>query len=174
MPKSEMIFKTPYGDHKRGVIPSGSGKMPEYKYTRDSYGRKVLEKTGERDLYAEIQAEYEATKIENILSRAIAGDVSGLSAVGDYYDTTSMPNNLIDAMAQIQKLENLWLNLPMEIKNKYNNSVEEFIGASGSKEWCEDMGLVAPEKAPELKTPEVAGAYGEAKGAVAEGAINES
>ena len=126
------------------------------------------------DLYAEIQAEYEATKIENILSRAIAGDVSGLSAVGDYYDTTSMPNNLIDAMTQIQKLENLWLDLPMEIKNKYNNSVEEFVGASGSKQWCEDMGLVQPEKTPELKTPEAAGAYGEAKGAVAEGVTNES
>ena len=62
----------------------------------------------------------------------------------------------------------------MEIKNKYNNSVEEFVGASGSKEWCKDMGLVEPEKGPELKTPEAAGAYGEAKGPIAEGASNES
>lgn len=159
-------FKTPYGEHKRGVIPSGNGKMPEYKYKRDNYGRKILEKVGERDLYEEIQAEYEATKIENILSRALAGDVSGLSAVGTYVDTTSMPNNLIDAMQQIQNLENLWLTLPTEIKNKYNNSVEEFVGASGSKEWCIDMGLAEPEKTPDLKTPETAGAFGEEKGAV--------
>ena len=173
MSKAEMLFKTPYGEHKRGVIPSGNGKMPEYKYKRDSYGRKVLEKVGERDLYEEIQAEYEATKIENILSRALAGDVSSLSAVGTYMDTSSMPTNLIDAMDQIQKLENLWLDLPMEIKNKYNNSVEEFVGASGTKQWCEDMGLAQPEKAPERVTPETAGAFGEAKGAVPEGATNE-
>ena len=42
----------------------------------------------------------------------------------------------------MQNLENLWETIPQEIKNKYNNNLEEFIGASGSDGWLRDMGLI--------------------------------
>lgn len=168
-------FRTAYGDRIRGIIPEGTRTENIYEYRVDSYGRKVLEKSGERNIWEEIQASLEETKIENILARAAAGDGSVFRADGIYLDCTAMPTNLIEARQQIQNLENLWAKIPNEIKNKYNNSVEDFISASGSKQWLDDMGLggVKLEK-DEMPTPDKAGILGEKQGAVKEETINES
>lgn len=159
------IFKTPYGVRKRVYIASGDGMENEYGYAVDKYGRKILEFKGQKDLYNEIQMSLEETKIENILARAMAGDTSGLSANGQYMDTTTIPNNLIEARQAIQNLENMWSALPQELKNKYNNSVEEFVGASGSDSWLRDMGLLSDKPMEELneskETPDEAGALGQ-------------
>lgn len=142
-------FRTPYGEHERVHCPSGTGIETEWGYVIDNYGRKILEATGERNIYAEIQMHLEETKIENILNRAMAGDTSGLAANGTYMDTTILPNNLIEARRQMQQLENTWAVIPQDIKNKYNNNLEEFIGAAGSDQWMVDMGLMeAGEKNP--------------------------
>lgn len=140
--QSKPLFKTPYGERMRVFIEAGTGLENEYSYTVDTYGRKVLQCTGQKNLYEEIQMSLEDSKIENILNRAMAGDTSGLSANGTYMDTTQIPNNLIEARQAIQNLENMWTNLSPEIKNKYHNDVEEFVGASGSDGWLRDMGLL--------------------------------
>lgn len=140
--KTKTLFRTAYGGRERKTIPTGTGIENEYSYVVDNYGRRVIEKTGERNLYEEIQLHHEETKIENILNRALAGDTSGLAANGTYMDTTLMPNNLIEARKQMQMLENTWAGIPQEIKAKYNNNVEEFIGAAGSDAWMVDMGLM--------------------------------
>ena len=135
-------FKTPYGEHPRVHAPSGSMMQDVYTYQIDKYGRKELQKTGETNLYETIQASLEETKIENILSRAMAGDVSAMRANGTYIDTTMIPNNIIEIKKAINNMENLWYGLDQETRNKYNNSMEEFVGASGTDKWLKDMGLI--------------------------------
>lgn len=134
-------FKTPYGVHERKRVPTGNGMENTYGYERNAYGRKILVKTGERNQYEEIQASLEETKIENILARAAAGDNSVFRPNGIYSDTSIMPHNMIEAMQQIQDLENMWGGLPTDIRRKYNFSVDDFIARSGSEEWLKDMGL---------------------------------
>lgn len=131
---------------EKKVTPNGRPEANEYGYEIDKYGRKILKKTGETNLYAKIQESLEETKIENILKRAAIGDTSVLRPDGIYADLTEVPSNLIEARQAMQNLENIWNGLSNDIKRKYNFDVEEFIGASGSDSWLRDMGLLEEHK----------------------------
>lgn len=106
-------------------------------------------KTGETDLYAKIQEGAEDTKLDNIIAKITQGDTSMVRPDGIYGDLTQAPSSLLEAMQQIQKLENIWGSLDNDIKRKYNFDMEEFIGASDTEQWARDMGLLAPETTPE-------------------------
>ena len=139
---TKTIFKTPYGEREPYYTEPGNGVLETYAYEIDKFGRKVLVKTGEENLYEKIQESLEETKIENILKRASIGDMSNLRPDGIYADLTEMPNNMIEARQAIQKMENVWADLPNEIKAKYNYDVGEFVAASGSEKWLRDLGLL--------------------------------
>lgn len=157
MPKKEpeIMFRSAY--NYSNVIWKDGTEMPfshvyttepgrpmqnEYAYKINEYGQKVLEKIGEKDLYAEIQASLEETKIENILARVANGDMSDFRPNGIFADTTEIPSNLIEARQAMQELENTWNKLPNDTKRKYDFDVEKFIGQSGSESWLRDMGLL--------------------------------
>ena len=57
-------------------------------------------------------------------------------------DTTNMPKDFIEARKMMQNLENMWKDLDRKIKEKYNYDLDEFMAASGSDQWLEDMGLI--------------------------------
>lgn len=147
---TKTTFKTAYGEREAWATPSGEMVLPTYEHKINEYGEKHLEQTGEKNIYAEIQTYLEESKIENAINRVIAGDVSALRPDGNYIDCTTMPKNLMEAQQIIQDMSNIWQKLPIELRSKYNHSVEEFVAASGSKKWLEDMGL-APEVEP-IKT----------------------
>lgn len=170
---SKVIFRTAYADHERVPVESGSPIENEYGYEIDSYGRKVLVKTGETDLYAKIQLSLEETKIENILARCTAGDTSMLRPDGIYADLTEMPNNLIEARQAMQKLENTWNGLGAEIKNKYNNSLDTFIANAGKETWLRDMGLLPAEAKAVAEMEKVADTAKAPKTIDAGGEVNE-
>ena len=138
----ELPFRTAYSGQVKSECPSGSPYQDEYSYKIDSYGRKILEKTGETNLYAKIQESLEETKIENILKRAVAGDTSMLRPDGIYADLSEMPSNLLEARQAMQELENTWNGLDNDIKAKYHYDLDQFIGQSGTEGWLRDMGLL--------------------------------
>lgn len=144
---TKIEFRTAYSPKERHYTEPGRQMQDEYNYKVDKYGRKILVKTGETNLYEKIQASLEETKIENIIARVTSGDTSMLRPDGVYADLTDMPNNLIEARQAMQNLENLWGTLDNEIKRKYHFDVEEFIGASGTDGWLRDMGLLKEEPA---------------------------
>lgn len=139
---TKLPFRTAYSGQVRHNTNPGRAMQNEYGYVIDKFGRKILIKTGETNQYETIQEALEETKIENILQRASIGDMSVFRPDGIYEDLTQLPTNLIEARRAMQNLENLWETIPQEIKNKYNNNLEEFIGASGSDGWLRDMGLI--------------------------------
>lgn len=162
--QSKLPFRTAYSGQIRKPTAVGQQTANIYEYIIDNYGRKILQKTGETNVYEKIQENLEETKIENILARASMGDNSVFRPEGIYADTTEMPSNLIEARQAMQNLENTWNGLPNDIKRKYNFNVEEFIGASGSQTWLEDMGLITkevphetPAVEPKAETKEVKG-----------------
>ena len=118
MSTTKIPYKLPYGEHTKTHPPTGNGIENVYQYERNAYGRKVLTKTGERNQYEEIQANLEETKIENILKRAAAGDDTVFRPNGIYTDTTIMPHNMVEAMQRIQDMQNMWSEVPKEIKAK--------------------------------------------------------
>lgn len=152
---AKLPFLTAYGERKDCKIPCGSKEEPIWEYKINAKGQKVLEQVGTENIYEKIQSFAEESKLENVLAKCIQGDTSVLRPDGIYGDITNLPKNLIEARQAIQNLENTWAKIPQEIKNKYNNDVELFIGKSGTKEWQEDMGLI-PVKLKENPIEKVA------------------
>lgn len=149
MANKNPIFRTAYNyerEEHKGKTPTGLPEVETWEYKINEYGQKKLVVTGKTNVYEKIQAALEETKIETVLKRATAGDTSMLHPDGVYMDVTQLPNNLIEARQAMQNLENVWGNLPNEIKEKYHFDVEEFIGASGSDSWLRDMGLIGETK----------------------------
>lgn len=144
-------FKRPYEIHERSISPSGEKEENTYGYEINKAGQKILAVNGKVNVYDKIQEYVEETKIENILARAATGDTSVFRPEGIYGDMTTAPANLIEAREMMQKLENTWNSLPNEIKNKYNNDVETFIGQAGNISWLEDMGLITKDTPKEIK-----------------------
>lgn len=145
-------FKTVYGEHDRVLAPAGEVMASEYGYTLDSHGRKVLEKTGERNVYEEIQSYAEDCKIENILKRVAVGDMSDFRPQGIYQDISDIPTDLNTAQAEMMKVEAMYNALPAETKAKYHNSVTEFIAKTGTESWLIDTGFIQP-KAENTEAP---------------------
>lgn len=151
MSKQENKFRTAYSTSIRINCPSGSEMQNEYAYEINGKGQKQLVKTGETNRYQKIQEALEETKIENILKRVAAGDTSDFRPEGIYEDVSKIPNNLIEARKEMQKIENLWNRLDNEIKAKYNWSVDEFMAETGKAQWLVDAGFVTEQKT-ETKT----------------------
>ena len=155
--KKEIPFRTAYSAWIKHTTPSGEGIIEEYNYEYTKDNRKELVKTGETDLYKQIQSHHESTKIENILARVAVGDMSDFRANGIFADTTGLPTNLIDAQKNIQKVENFWDMQPREIKEKYKNDVNLFMADIGNESWLINTGLLNPtadEPTPAVITPE--------------------
>lgn len=128
----------------------GSREANDYKIIIDERGHKKLEFVGTHDIYEQIQSYAEECKIENILARAAAGDPNILNQrQGFYADITNTPKDLKEAQDSILKLSNGFYQLPAEIREKFDNSLEKFVQQFGSDEWADAMGFKETgEKAP--------------------------
>ena len=122
---------------------TGNGKEPEYSYRIDENGIKTLEKTGEIDVYAQIQSYLEETKIENIIKRATY-DPEAIGSQewmnGETTDISNITTNYHEWKKMINKAEESFNALPAELKAKFDNSVEKYVGEYGSENWAEKLG----------------------------------
>lgn len=140
---------------KRHYTEPGSTEANDYQITIDKKGHKVLKQVGTHDIYEEIQSYAEECKIENILARAAAGDQDALNKrKGFYADITDTPKNLMEAQNSILKLKHGFDELPAEIREKFDNSVEKFVNDFGSEAWAEAMGF-KEVKNEDMKVAEV-------------------
>lgn len=112
----------------------GSGMKYTYKMHVDDDGKRELRKSGEYNLYAEIQSYKDSTSIDFILSRFMNGDETALSrAQGIYGDFTTMPRTLAELQQRVIDAEDLFNSLPLDIKEKYNFSASEFFAQLDSE-----------------------------------------
>ena len=142
-------FRSAYSKPIRIHTATGNGMQDEYGYELNKKGIKELVKTGEKNLYAEIQSYAEEVKIENILKRAAIGDMTDFRPDGIYQDISEIPTNLNEAKAEMMKIEKIWNNMDTETKAKYDWSLENFISEAGKESWLYDTGLL--EKPVEKK-----------------------
>lgn len=110
--------------------------------------------SGKTNVYEKIQADAENANIENILTKILStGDTSLLQQrKGEFLDLTEVPTNIFEAQQKIQEAEKTFLELPMEIRQEYNNNFNEYLKDVGSEKWLTLVGL--KEKTPEKITPE--------------------
>lgn len=110
--------------------PCGDRYEPVYDY-RIVNGKKCLCDTGERsDLYEFIQSNAEQCDIKGIISRCT--DVSSLCAkVTQFFDASSLPDNMQDFLNLRIKLETNFQKLPISERAKFGNNLEYYISNLG-------------------------------------------
>lgn len=153
-----MEFKTQYSPRERIHPCPGSRIKKLYSGRYDANGRVVLEEKGTEDLYAYIQSFADSVDINVILARFASGDTEALScAQGFYADVTDFPTNMSDALNRINECEKMFRLLPLEVRQKFDCSFEQFLSQSGTNDWLEKMGMVEHSvvEAPQADAPVV-------------------
>lgn len=152
-----MTFPTQYTMHDRVAACVGSPVREIFAGRYDVNGRVVLEKKGEEDLYAYIQSFKDSVDINVILARFTNGDTEALSRVqGFYADVTDFPSNMAEALNRINECEEMFKSLPLDVRQKFDCSFEQFLSQSGSAEWLDKMGMSGNvEDTPQVDAPVV-------------------
>ena len=131
-----MAFKTRYSKPTFKPSPAGSEEMMTYKLRLTKSGKKVLVEDKKINIYNIIQEDREEADLHTVINRAVNGDLNAIQrlqaqASGEkgIVDLTKMPNNLIEAKQMLIDADKEWLSLPLEVRQKYNNSKTEFLAA---------------------------------------------
>lgn len=122
-----------------------------YLWELNEKSEKVLTLDQTIDQQAEIDSYLEETKIENIIRRAsIDPDIAARlipDMGGGLQDATEMPENLMELQNIMLRAEQIWEEVPKEIKLKFDNNVDKFVSSFGTIEWAKNLGIYAePEK----------------------------
>lgn len=123
-----------------------------YLWEINEKGEKVLTLDQVIDQQAEIDSYLEETKLENIIRRAsIDPDLAARlmpDMGGGLQDATEMPENLMELQNIMLRAEQIWDEIPKEIKLKFDNDVDKFVASYGTIDWAKNLGIYQ-EKEPE-------------------------
>lgn len=135
---------------------AGESVRRTYLWERNEKGEKALKLDQIIDQQAEIDSYLEETKIENIVRRAsidpniaarIAPDLGG-----GIQDFTEAPHTLAELQNIMIRAEQIWDEVPKEIKLKFDNNVDKFIASFGTVDWAKNLGIYQEEQAEEKAT----------------------
>lgn len=134
-----MKFRNKYD---RLVVKAESGSpiriVKEAVYDRNK--NITVKPKGEENFYAYINSFSDSVDINVLLARFKAGDKEALlQRAGAYIDISSMPANINEFIELSRNAENLFSTLPVEVKEKFNNNVVEFVSTVGDPDWIEKM-----------------------------------
>ena len=94
----------------------------------------------EIDLQEKYNAEYPATTIENILANSSPLDSfadDGLHGI----DATQLPKTFAEFLQLQIDRKREFDRLPVEVKQKFNNDVSQYMATAGSEEWFDKLGI---------------------------------
>ena len=150
------MFDTQYSPRERIHAEAGSRVKQLYAGRYDANGRVVLEEKGTEDLYGFIQSFADSVDINVILARFANGDTEALSrAQGFYADVTDFPPNMAEALNRINQAQEMFNSLPLDVRQKFDCSFEQFLSQSGTEDWLSKMGMSPARPVETETTPEV-------------------
>lgn len=136
---------------------AGENVRRTYLWERNEKGEKVLRLDQTIDQQAEIDSYLEETKLENIIRRAsIDPDIAARikpDIGGGIQDFTEAPQNLAELQNIMIRAEQIWNEVPKDIKLKFDNDVDKFVASFGTVEWAKNLGIYK-EKQTEAKKNE--------------------
>lgn len=139
---------------------AGESIRRTYLWEFNEKGEKVLTLDQIIDQQAEIDSYLEETKLENIIRRAsIDPDLAARLVPdmgGGLQDATQMPENLMELQNIMLRAEQIWDEIPKEIKIKFDNDVDKFVASFGTIDWAKNLGIYQEELPEEPKKEETA------------------
>nr|CAI9750413.1 virion structural protein [Microvirus sp.] len=143
-----MAFMTQYDRRGRFTTCPGSPIHKTYGGYYDEKGRVVLRETGQENIYDFIQSHVESCDIHVLMKRFLNGDVSALSSrQGFYGDVLDFPKTYAEALNHMHEMESQFMELPVEVRAKFNHSFQEFLACSGEPDFMEKLGFSQPAPA---------------------------
>lgn len=117
-----MIFRNAFEPFEKNFSPSGTDVVPTFRLDIYPDGTWALIKTGERNIFDEIQAHLDYSCLEALIARFNGGDSTALgdSSKAVFGDSTDAPVSVIDAQNMIIALEDKF-NSDESLKEKYKN-----------------------------------------------------
>lgn len=101
-----------------------------------------LVETGRENLYEYIQSHKESTDIHVLLDRFANGEDDVLQRMQGFYgDVTSMPKTYAEVLNAVIAGEETFARLPIEVKNRFNNSFSEWLTAMDKPDFAQRMGI---------------------------------
>lgn len=144
-----MAFMTQYDKRGRFTTSPGSPIHKTYGGHYDEKGRVVLQETGQENIYDFIQSHAESCDIHVLMKRFQNGDVAALSSrQGFYGDVLDFPKTYAEALNHMHEMESQFMELPVEVRAKFNHSFQEFLASSGEPDFMEKLGFSQLASAP--------------------------
>lgn len=106
----------------------------EYHIEVDALGHEVSVKNDKPlNWYEQIQSYHDGCALKCLLDRyKQTGDLGVINKqTGSYFDASDMPTDLISMYKKVQEGERYFNNLPLEVKQLFNNSFTEFLSKDG-------------------------------------------
>lgn len=127
-------------------------EIPDYDLQVQPDGSKVLVKSDRTvNIFERIQQAKEGTDFKELVKRyRMTGDISILnqSINGKYLDVSLATGSLVKMQAVLDNAKILFDNSPLEVRQKYNSDLGQFLQAVDSGQFQKDF---APAPAPEPK-----------------------
>lgn len=151
-------------DPKKFITCSGDRFHIEYKGEVQKDGTVKLVESGKTDIRQAINAYKDQTDLDYIRKKIEQGDLSVLNpAKPQYGDFTNMPSTYAEALQMQIDANDYFYSLDPEVRNKFDNDVNQFLASAGSEVWMKKLGLtpVVPEttadpvKVSEVETKDV-------------------
>lgn len=137
-------------NRERKYANAGSPVKTIYKPVFDKNGVMELEEAGEENLYDYIQSFRDSVDIHVILKRFANGEVDVLNRVqGAYGDFTVMPRTYAELLNRVNEGRQFFESLPVETREKFNHSFEQFMASMDAPDFLERAGLVRAADAAE-------------------------
>lgn len=127
-----MEFRT-IMNRERIVSNPGERFAPTYALKVDDDGVMDLRETGKVDIYGKIQTYKDSVDIHYILERFVNGDESALNAATPSFgDFTEYPTTYAEMLQRTHEAEEMFMQLPVEVRAEFNHSPGEFFSSIGS------------------------------------------
>lgn len=124
-------------NNKDYMSVNGNPTLDIYEYRVNDNGVRELIKTDRKEnVYARIQADYDATDINKLMARFALGDSSALDQrAGFYGDATKLPSTYAEMFDRVEQCKQFFDSLPVDLKQSFDNSYEVFFATYGTKEF---------------------------------------
>lgn len=124
-------------DKSKYACPEDSPYQEVYEYQIVD-GKKMLVQCGEKNTQDLIESFSESADINWIISRYLAGDTSVINPYSPMYgDFRNMPKTYAEMFERAQQAENMFNSLPVEIREKFDHSVDKFMAEFDSPQFRE-------------------------------------
>lgn len=135
MATPKTYFFTKKARSERHTSPTGDKFFVPKKWTVKD-GEYVWINDTPVNLFEQIQAERDAVDLQAIIRRYESGDKDALDRVNTMYiDTIGMPKNYAEMFEQVDNMKNIFAQMPLDLKTKFNNNPATFWKKAGSPEF---------------------------------------